>query len=46
MLEFVAGRNWGVLAAVMTDGRPHLSNVGYAYDADEQVVGSRSPRAG
>jgi PPOX class probable F420-dependent enzyme len=38
MLEFVAGRNWGVLAAVMTDGRPHLSNVGYAYDADEQVV--------
>ncbi len=38
MLEFVAGQNWGVLAAVKSDGRPHLSNVGYAYDTDEQVV--------
>jgi PPOX class probable F420-dependent enzyme len=38
MLEFVAGRHWGVLAVVRPDGRPHLSNVGYAYDADAQVV--------
>jgi PPOX class probable F420-dependent enzyme len=37
-LEFFAGQNWGVLAAVKPDGRPHLSNVGYAYDADAQVV--------
>jgi PPOX class probable F420-dependent enzyme len=37
MLEFVAGQHWGVLAAVKSDGRPHLSNVGYAYDADAQV---------
>ena len=38
MLEFVAGRHWGVLAVVQPNGRPHLSNVGYAYDAAEQVV--------
>ncbi len=38
MLEFVAAQNWGVLAAVKDDGRPHLSNVGYAYDAAEQLV--------
>jgi PPOX class probable F420-dependent enzyme len=38
MLEFVAAQNWGVLAAVKDDGRPHLSNVGYAYDSAEQVV--------
>ena len=37
MLGFVAGQNWGVLAAVQPDGRPHLSNVGYAYDADAQL---------
>jgi PPOX class probable F420-dependent enzyme len=37
MLEFVAGQNWGVLAAIQPDGRPHLSNVGYAYDADAQL---------
>ena len=37
MLEFVAGQNWGVLAAVKTDGRPHLSNVGYAYDPERRL---------
>jgi PPOX class probable F420-dependent enzyme len=37
MLEFVAGQNWGVLAVVQPDGRPHLSNVGYAFDADAQL---------
>ncbi|WP_409331219.1 PPOX class F420-dependent oxidoreductase [Trujillonella humicola] len=36
-LEFVAGRKWGVLATVKGDGRPQLSNVGYAYDADRQL---------
>ena len=32
MLAFVAEQRWGVLAAVKSDGRPHLSTVGYAYD--------------
>ncbi len=38
MLEFVAGRKWGVLATVKRDGRPQLSDIGYAYDVDQQVV--------
>jgi PPOX class probable F420-dependent enzyme len=38
MLDFVASQNWGVLATVKPDGRPHLSNVGYAYDPDAGVV--------
>ena len=38
MLAFVAEHHWGVLAAIKPDGRPHLSNVGYAYDADADVV--------
>jgi PPOX class probable F420-dependent enzyme len=37
MLEFVAGQNWGVLATVKPDGRPHLSNVGYAFDVDSHL---------
>lgn len=37
MLDFVAGQNWGVLAAIQPDGRPHLSNVGYAFDPDSQL---------
>jgi len=37
MLEFVAGQNWGVLATIKSDGRPHLSNVGYAYDVDAHL---------
>ena len=37
MLEFVAGQNWGVLAAIKPDGRPHLSNVGYAFDVDAHL---------
>ncbi|GAA3182048.1 PPOX class F420-dependent oxidoreductase [Blastococcus jejuensis] len=37
MLDFVAGQHWGVLAVVKADGRPHLSNVGYAYDPDAQL---------
>jgi PPOX class probable F420-dependent enzyme len=37
MLAFVAEHRWGVLAAIKRDGRPHLSNVGYAYDAGQQL---------
>ncbi len=33
-LDFVAGRRWGVLTTVKRDGRPQLSNVGYAYDPE------------
>ena len=37
LLAYVAEHNWGVLAAVKRDGRPHLSNVGYAYDAERRL---------
>ena len=37
MLAFVADNKWGVLAAIKRDGRPHLSNVGYAYDPQQQL---------
>ena len=37
MLTFVASHAWGVLATVKRDGRPQLSNVGYAYDDEEQL---------
>ncbi len=37
MLEFVAGRKWGVLATVKRDGRPQLSNIGYAYDPAQRL---------
>ncbi|MGY2083111.1 PPOX class F420-dependent oxidoreductase [Blastococcus sp. SYSU DS0539] len=32
LLAFVAEQRWGVLATVKRDGRPQLSNVGYAWD--------------
>jgi PPOX class probable F420-dependent enzyme len=38
MLEFVADYRWGVLATIKRDGRPHLSNVGYAYDREAELV--------
>jgi PPOX class probable F420-dependent enzyme len=38
MLSFVAEHHWGVLATVKRDGRPHLSNVGYAYDTDADLI--------
>jgi PPOX class probable F420-dependent enzyme len=38
MLAFVAENRWGVLATVKRDGRPQLSNVGYAYDAGEGLI--------
>ena len=37
MLAFVAEQHWGVLATVKRDGRPQLSNVGYAYDPAQQL---------
>ena len=37
LLAFVAEQRWGVLAAVKSDGRPHLSNVGYAYDPEHRL---------
>ncbi len=38
MLLFVAENRWGVLATVKRDGRPQLSNVGYSFDPDEQLI--------
>jgi PPOX class probable F420-dependent enzyme len=38
MLAVLAEHNWGVLAVVQPNGRPHLSNVGYAYDRQADVV--------
>ncbi len=38
MLAFVAEHRWGVLATVKRDGRPQLSNVGYAYDPDAGLI--------
>ena len=37
MLGFVASHAWGVLATVKSDGRPQLSNVGYAYDPEDRL---------
>ncbi len=37
-LAFLADNRWGVLATVKRDGRPQLSNVGYAYDAAAGLV--------
>jgi PPOX class probable F420-dependent enzyme len=38
MLAFVAENAWGVLATIKRDGRPQLSNVGYAYDAETRLI--------
>jgi PPOX class probable F420-dependent enzyme len=38
MLAVVAEHRWGVLATIKRDGRPQLSNVGYAFDAEEGLV--------
>jgi PPOX class probable F420-dependent enzyme len=37
LLALAAEHTWGVLAAVTEDGRPHLSNIGYAYDAERRL---------
>ena len=36
-LAFLAERRWGVLATVKRDGRPQLSNDGYAYDPAQRL---------
>jgi PPOX class probable F420-dependent enzyme len=36
-LGFVAERRWGVLTTLKRDGRPQLSNVGYAYDPEQRL---------
>ena len=38
LLDFVTENRWGVLATIKADGRPQLSNIGYAYDRDAAVV--------
>jgi PPOX class probable F420-dependent enzyme len=38
MLAFLAENRWGVLATIKGDGRPQLSNVGYAFDADADLI--------
>jgi PPOX class probable F420-dependent enzyme len=38
LLAFVADNRWGVLATLKRDGRPQLSNVGYAYDHDAGLI--------
>jgi PPOX class probable F420-dependent enzyme len=37
LLAFVAENHWGVLVTLKRDGRPQLSNVGYAVDGDGLV---------
>jgi PPOX class probable F420-dependent enzyme len=37
MLGFVAEHHSGVLATIKRDGRPQLSNVGYAYDPEQRL---------
>jgi PPOX class probable F420-dependent enzyme len=57
LLAVVAEGRWGVLATIKRDGRPQLSNVGYAWDdglvrvsvtADRAKTGNlrRDPRVG
>jgi PPOX class probable F420-dependent enzyme len=38
MLAFVAENHWGVLATIKRDGRPQLSNIGYSYDPETQLI--------
>ncbi|MGK5110508.1 MULTISPECIES: PPOX class F420-dependent oxidoreductase [unclassified Geodermatophilus] len=38
MLDVVADHRWGVLVTVKRDGRPQVSNVGYAYDRETQLI--------
>ena len=38
LLDLIAARHQGVLATVKRDGRPQLSNVLYAWDAEELVA--------
>ena len=38
LLAFVAEHRWGVLATIKSDGRPQLSNVGYFFDPETQLI--------
>lgn len=38
MLAFLGENKWGVLVTVKRDGRPQVSNVGYSYDPESQLV--------
>jgi PPOX class probable F420-dependent enzyme len=38
LLGFVAENRWGVLATLKRDGRPQLSNVGYAYEETDRLI--------
>ena len=38
MLGVLAAHRWGVLTTIKRDGRPQLSNVGYSYDAEAQLI--------
>jgi PPOX class probable F420-dependent enzyme len=38
MLAFLAEEKWGVLATIKSDGRPQVSNVGYFYDPESQLI--------
>jgi PPOX class probable F420-dependent enzyme len=38
MLAFLAEKKWGVLATIKSDGRPQVSNVGYFYDPESQLI--------
>ena len=38
MLAFLAENRFGVLATIKSDGRPQLSNVGYSYDPESQLI--------
>ena len=37
LLDFVSGQRWGVLATIRGNGRPQLSNIGYAYDPEHRL---------
>jgi PPOX class probable F420-dependent enzyme len=38
LLAFLAEQRWGVLATIKSDGRPQLSNVGYFFDPESQLI--------
>jgi PPOX class probable F420-dependent enzyme len=38
LLDLIAARNAGVLTALKRDGRPQLSNVNYAYYAEDRLI--------
>jgi len=40
LVQLIAGRKFGVLATIKSDGRPQLSNVTYAFTADPATPGT------